>query len=145
MAGVSQAFGRLLRKLREEGGLTQRQLANAVDISDAMVTHYERGRRTPSEARLERIIDVLDLSRRDADALRQARRTEGPSEQSGDAPVLEALAGLILDMREAATELRGVLDEGHRLLADLTELQHRQSEAAKRQNEGNATHGQHRR
>ncbi len=51
--GIGKTFGERLRKLREDKGLTQAQLANELNISRAALGYYENGR-TPT-------IDTLDL------------------------------------------------------------------------------------
>ncbi len=48
MAKIDMAFGLVLKKHRENQGLTQEQLAGALDISRATVVYYEHGRQSPS-------------------------------------------------------------------------------------------------
>jgi transcriptional regulator with XRE-family HTH domain len=44
---------------RERAGKTQAQLAEAMGVTPAAVAHWERGRRVPSIAVLQRIADAL--------------------------------------------------------------------------------------
>lgn len=60
------AFGRNLKKLRTERGLTQTELAAVLDISRPSIAHYERGTREPSFTVLNLLCDFFDIS---ADAL----------------------------------------------------------------------------
>jgi transcriptional regulator with XRE-family HTH domain len=48
-----------LRRLRQEAGLTQAQLASAADLADATVSRIERGRLTPSVALAQRLAKAL--------------------------------------------------------------------------------------
>lgn len=56
------ALGVRLRALRRAAGLDQQALAARLGVARTMVSHLEGGRRTPSEAMLERIVTALDLS-----------------------------------------------------------------------------------
>jgi transcriptional regulator with XRE-family HTH domain len=53
--------GALLRRLRQEKGLTGQQLADRMGISRPYVTHWESGRRSlNSLLHVQRLLDVLD-------------------------------------------------------------------------------------
>lgn len=53
-----------LRKLiRMSSGATQQDVAEAVGVSRAEVSRYERGDRSPRGERLVRYVDVLDVLR----------------------------------------------------------------------------------
>lgn len=54
-------LGAVIGLLREKAGLKQRELARRADITQAMLSHYERGTRKPSLPTLGKILDVLDL------------------------------------------------------------------------------------
>lgn len=61
MSGTLLAeLGPALRLLREERGLTQVELARAAALSTSQVSAYERARRRPSLASLERLLCALD-------------------------------------------------------------------------------------
>lgn len=54
-------FGRNLRLLRKEKGLTQEELANELDIEISQISRIERGIINTSIANASRIAKVLDL------------------------------------------------------------------------------------
>lgn len=67
--GLAQALGLNIRRLRQERGLTQEALADAVELAPTYVGQLERGRRNPTLAVVERLagyfaVDPLDLLRR---------------------------------------------------------------------------------
>jgi len=51
-----------IRKLREKKGLTQRQLAEAVNLSFETIRSYEMGRITPSLQAAYAVAKALDVS-----------------------------------------------------------------------------------
>lgn len=55
-------FAERLKKLRENKGLTQQELAELLGISRSAVTKYETGERFPDEAMLKKIAGVLGAS-----------------------------------------------------------------------------------
>ena len=55
-------FSQALSRLRREKGVSQRQAAQALEVSQALLSHYENGRREPSLAMLERMSDYFDVS-----------------------------------------------------------------------------------
>lgn len=56
------AFGRELRKLRQQRGLTQEKLAEFVDLSVPYISHLERGTKKPSLAVLTRLAESLGVT-----------------------------------------------------------------------------------
>ncbi len=56
------AFGRLLRELREERGLSQSQLALDSGLDQTFVSLLERGRRQPSLITMFALCDALDVA-----------------------------------------------------------------------------------
>jgi transcriptional regulator with XRE-family HTH domain len=54
-----ESLGEFLRKLREDAGLSVRQLAGRVGVHHSYVARFETGERKPSIALLQRIADVL--------------------------------------------------------------------------------------
>ena len=64
------AFGELLRRLREQAGLSQRGLAQAVGWNPAVVNRLEHGDRPPSGPRQVIVLaDALRLDQTQRDAL----------------------------------------------------------------------------
>ena len=54
--------GQLITTLRKEKGLTQKQLAEALNVTDKAVSKWERGLSFPDISMLEPISDLLDIS-----------------------------------------------------------------------------------
>ena len=54
--------GQLIAELRKEKGLTQKQLAEALNVTDKAVSKWERGLSFPDISMLEPIAEVLDIS-----------------------------------------------------------------------------------
>ncbi|MGQ9533506.1 MAG: helix-turn-helix domain-containing protein [Desulfotomaculales bacterium] len=57
-----QDFGRILRRIREEKGLTQEELARLLGVRRPTLAHWERGAKHPGIAMLTRLADVLEVS-----------------------------------------------------------------------------------
>lgn len=57
-----QGLGIALRRARDAKRLNQTQLGEALGLSQARVSEYERGRRTPSLGLLVKWADVLEVS-----------------------------------------------------------------------------------
>lgn len=56
------SFGKVLRRLRKQDGLTQSDLGKALGISYSTVSMYERGEREPDFEMLEIIADYFNVS-----------------------------------------------------------------------------------
>ena len=54
--------GQLIAQLRKEKGLTQKQLADALNVTDKAVSKWERGLSFPDISMLEPIAEILDIS-----------------------------------------------------------------------------------
>ncbi|MBR5387177.1 MAG: helix-turn-helix transcriptional regulator [Clostridiales bacterium] len=54
--------GQLITTLRKEKGLTQKQLADALNVTDKAVSKWERGLSFPDISMLEPISELLDIS-----------------------------------------------------------------------------------
>ncbi|MBO4637817.1 MAG: helix-turn-helix transcriptional regulator [Clostridiales bacterium] len=54
--------GQLITELRKEKGLTQKQLAEALNVTDKAVSKWERGLSFPDISMLEPIANLLDIS-----------------------------------------------------------------------------------
>ena len=62
-SGPSEELGRLLTRLRDERGLTQKQVADQAEISNSTLSRLESGDRGVSREVLDRIGAVLELDR----------------------------------------------------------------------------------
>lgn len=58
----STAIGSRLRRIREDRGLTQVEVAERVGVTQGQVSEYETGRRGASVARLVELARALDAS-----------------------------------------------------------------------------------
>jgi len=54
-------FGKLLRRIREERGLTQGQLADLVGVDQAVISIHETGARNMKFSTLERLLAPLGM------------------------------------------------------------------------------------
>ena len=59
MSDLKKCFGLRVKKLREEKGMTQEQLADHIDVTVETICHIERGIHGPRFDTLEKIADVL--------------------------------------------------------------------------------------
>ena len=64
-SGSSSELGRLLTRLRSERELSQKQVANLAEISNSTLSRLESGERGVSREVLDRVSDVLQLSRQE--------------------------------------------------------------------------------
>ncbi|MEM3573300.1 MAG: helix-turn-helix domain-containing protein [Nitrososphaeria archaeon] len=63
-------FGKILRKIREEKGVTQEELAKALGYkNNSYIARVERGDFLPSKENLKKIVSVLKISFRELDSL----------------------------------------------------------------------------
>lgn len=87
--------GQFITDLRKEKGLTQKQLADLLNVTDKAVSKWERGLSFPDISMLEPISQVLDISvmellagkRRDASeimTIEEAQRIVSQSVELGD-------------------------------------------------------------
>ncbi|MEO8172787.1 MAG: helix-turn-helix transcriptional regulator [Sediminibacterium sp.] len=60
MSDISIAVGQRIRKLREEGGYTQNNIAEALDMSAGAYAKIERGETDPSITRLYELAELMD-------------------------------------------------------------------------------------
>lgn len=96
-------FARTLSQLRHEKGVSQREAAQALEVSQALLSHYENGAREPGLAFVCRACDYYGVS---ADFLlgRAPSPTCTPEQ-------LEALRVLVQDVRTAADRAGAALEE----------------------------------
>lgn len=100
----TKRFGIRLKELRTRKGLSQRQLAELMSVSNAAIANWEVGKRLPDLNMLSRLADCLDV---EPSALLDD--LEEPEDAPGvlvvdDAPIL--LRGLIRTLREALPQAR---------------------------------------
>ena len=55
-------FATTFNKLRKSKGLTQKELAKALDVTQTAITYWETGKREPSIEMLEKIANYFDVS-----------------------------------------------------------------------------------
>ena len=58
-----ESFGHQLRKLRKRKGLSQRQLAEALDVSQGIISHWERRADAPRGAILKMLAQFFGVDR----------------------------------------------------------------------------------
>jgi transcriptional regulator with XRE-family HTH domain len=63
VSGPSEELGRALTRLRNERGLTQKQVARLAEIDNSTLSRLESGERGVSREVLDRICTVLELDR----------------------------------------------------------------------------------
>jgi transcriptional regulator with XRE-family HTH domain len=51
-----------LKKLRNEVGMSQKELADKLGVSDTVIVNYENGKKTPSLKRLVQMADILNCN-----------------------------------------------------------------------------------
>lgn len=55
-------FGNKLKELRQQAGLTQKQLAEQLGVTKSVISFYERSERTPSPDVLRKLASVFHVS-----------------------------------------------------------------------------------
>ncbi|WP_439272985.1 helix-turn-helix domain-containing protein [Pseudochrobactrum sp. HB0163] len=92
-------FGQRLRELREERGVTQKQMAEAIRVSAAYLSALEHGRRgQPTWDLLQRIIGYFNIIWDEAEALQKLAMISHPRvtiDTSGLSPEATELANLL--------------------------------------------------
>ena len=98
-----QSLGERLAALRKEKGLSQAELAKLLNMGQSTIAMYERNRRTPDPATLNRLADFFDVS---VDYLLgrtdKRKRLKEESRRQGEQPILareEQLPYLVTDHR----------------------------------------------
>ena len=66
MSDVNVQFGKNISALRKQAGMTRKQLAEILDVTEMAVGTYERGIRTPS---LDKILQLAELFKVSTDDL----------------------------------------------------------------------------
>lgn len=92
------SVARNLRDLRQQKGMTQGQLAEAAETTDATISRIERGRFSPSQDLLGRFADALGVD--PADLVARERKDKKPTLRPAEARLL----ALIRNLNEAAID-----------------------------------------
>jgi len=109
-------FGRRVRELRAEKGVTQNQMASEIGVSAAYLSALEKGRRgAPSWDFVQRIIGYFNIIWDDAEELQKLALTSHPK-------VTIDTTDLSLEATELANLLSGRISELS--VSDLNELVH---------------------
>lgn len=60
---MKESVGRKIKKLRESKGLTQRELADAIGVTDQAVSNWERGLNEPrlTLSQVQKLLAVLEM------------------------------------------------------------------------------------
>lgn len=98
--------GTLIAQLRKEQGLTQKQLAEQLHISDRTISKWERGAGFPDVSLLEPLADALHCS---VVSLLEGRLVEEPAE-------IDVRSALTVLIRESRSALRRVSSKGRAVL-----------------------------
>lgn len=102
--------GELIGAARRERGLTQRELAEALHVSDRTVSKWERGAGFPDVAQLEPLADALGLT---VLSLLRGERNEAADAAAGDEEVRYVVRSLSRRMRERLKRsVRSILGYG---------------------------------
>lgn len=59
---VEKLFGKVLRQIREDKGITQEKLAELADVDRTYIYRLETGKRSPSLSIIFRLADALKIS-----------------------------------------------------------------------------------
>ncbi|MDE5670526.1 MAG: helix-turn-helix domain-containing protein [Eubacterium sp.] len=57
-----KTIGRFIASLRKETGITQKQLAERLNVSDKTISHWERGESSPDLSMVPLIADIFDIT-----------------------------------------------------------------------------------
>ncbi|MER8949627.1 MULTISPECIES: helix-turn-helix transcriptional regulator [unclassified Mesorhizobium] len=108
-------FGEKLRVLRNERGVSQKDMAKAIGVSAAYLSALEHGRRgAPSWTLIQKIIGYFNIIWDDAEELARLAETSHPRvklDTSGLSPAATELANLLADNIEKLddAELRRII------------------------------------
>lgn len=100
---MERTFASTLSSLRRSNGLSQRKVANDLNISQALLSHYENGAREPGLSFVCRVCDYYHVS---ADYL--LCRTDTTVARSTSA---EAVRNLIVEMKKMTERAEEALEE----------------------------------
>ena len=106
------SFGKVLRQLRIQDGLTQTELGNALGVSFSTISMYERGEREPDFEMLEVIADYFNVSmdylhNKEKSSPQREERTPGRERHQKYEEIFDLFEGLSESRTELA--LKGML------------------------------------
>jgi transcriptional regulator with XRE-family HTH domain len=99
----SGGVGGRLRTARRSAGLTQKQLAEALDVESITVSRWERGVTSPSLPRLRRIAEITETTVSDL--------VRAPDAATAHAVELAALREELAETRELVDRVARMLDQ----------------------------------
>lgn len=107
-------FGRRLKELRKEHGITQKELGDAVNVTKVSICCYENGTRIPS---LETLIDLANYFKVELDYL-IGNDTYAVSEENSDYGIKMSNSEieLIMELRKHIELYSKLIDEPKRML-----------------------------
>jgi transcriptional regulator with XRE-family HTH domain len=92
MPAPGSPIPRNLRRLRERAGLTQAQLAELSDTTDATISRIERGRFLPSQQLLDRLAKAIQVD--PSELVTRAKKPTKPQLRPCEARLLATVRGL---------------------------------------------------
>ncbi len=104
-----QTMGERIAALRKERGLTQRELAEQMHVTDKAVSKWERDVACPDIHSLSHLADILDISVEDLLKSAAAKQAAPSSQQQIFQLVLKAIP-LAMGVAVVVTSLLGQLD-----------------------------------
>jgi len=108
---LPRRLGHRIRKLRNQAGLTQAQLADRVEVSDEFMSRLERGKKSPSLATASRIAEALGVT------LAVLFDFDAPAPAGEKEELLEGLRVLLI--AEDVEKIRLVVEVGRTILREL--------------------------
>lgn len=104
---AEMTLGERIRRLRQERGWSQTQLARALEVHQKQISGYERGVHVPSTDVLIRLAEVFDVS---LDYLALNGRTGVRGAEIADRELLEKLQAIDKLSEEDRATVKAVLD-----------------------------------
>lgn len=101
---IKMKFGNILKELRKEKGLTQRELAKLLNISNSSLAMYETDKREPDFELVKKIAEFFDVT---MDYLLGNNKSNS-TEQNGSQPYYVELNRVVQNMNKK--EVEKVLD-----------------------------------
>jgi transcriptional regulator with XRE-family HTH domain len=65
MKNYEEILGKKIQEIREKKGISQQQLAEKANLSKALITHIETGKRYPSDKAIDKIKKALEITEED--------------------------------------------------------------------------------
>ena len=96
-------IGERIREIRKHVGLTQKDLAEKLGVTQAMIGHYERGERNPKHETIMRIADALGVSEF-AIYLNTDKASEGMKKDVRSANAIDGIISILADIYGCAEE-----------------------------------------